>query len=150
MVDNEIRLTLLKSAMMPDMNADRGEQKFTYAFYPFAGSLAESDIVREATELNEGLIFGSADMKLNTQQIFIPDQKNIIVDTIKPADTVENTLLVRAYESMGMKTTASFQFSDRIEKVVETDMLEENPVEIQPKNVEFGSFEIKTFLLHLK
>ena len=149
-VDNEIRLTLLKSAMMPDMNADRGEQKFTYVFYPFAGSLAQSDIVREATQLNEPLIFGSADMKLNVEQIFVPNQKNIIVDTIKPADTVENTLLVRAYESMGMKTTASFQFSDRIEKVVETDMLEENPVEIQPKNVEFGSFEIKTFLLHLK
>ena len=135
---------------MPDMNADRGEQKFTYVFYPFAGSLAQSDIVREATQLNEPLIFGSADMKLNVEQIFVPNQKNIIVDTIKPADTVENTLLVRAYESMGMKTTASFQFSDRIEKVVETDMLEENPVEIQPKNVEFGSFEIKTFLLHLK
>ena len=149
-VDNEIRLTLLKSAMMPDMYADRGAQSFTYAFYPFAGSLAQSDIVREATQLNEPLIFGSADMKLNVEQIFIPDQKNIIVDTIKPADTVENALLVRAYESMGMKTSTSFHYSERIGKIVETDMLEENPVEIQPENVEFGSFEIKTFLLYLK
>ena len=149
-VDNEIRLTLLKSAMMPDMKADRGEQGFTYAFYPFAGSLAESDIVREATELNEPLIFGSADMKLNAEKIFVPDQKNIIVDTIKPADTADNALLVRAYEAMGMRTNASFQFSDRVAKVVETDMLEENPIEIHPESVEFGSFEIKTFLLHLK
>ena len=149
-VDNEIRLTLLKSAMMPDMKADRGEQGFTYAFYPFAGSLAESDIVREATELNEPLIFGSADMKLNAEKIFVPDQKNIIVDTIKPADTADNALLVRAYEAMGMRTNASFQFSDRVAKVVETDMLEETPIEIHPESVEFGSFEIKTFLLHLK
>ena len=149
-VDNEIRRTLLKSAMMPDMKADRGEQKFTYAFYPFAGSLAQSDIVREATELNEGLIFGAVDKNVQVGQIFVSDQKNIVVDTIKPADTVDNALLVRVYESMGMKTGTSFTFSDRIAKIVETDMLEENSKEIHPKNVEFGSFEIKTFLLYLK
>jgi hypothetical protein len=51
---------------------------------------------------------------------------------------------------MGMRTSATFRLSDRIAKVIETDMLEENPAEIQHENVEFGSFEIKTFLLYLK
>lgn len=47
-VDNEIRLTLLKSAMMPDQDADRGMQRFTYAFYPFDGAFADSDVPQKA------------------------------------------------------------------------------------------------------
>lgn len=32
-LDNSINLTLLKSPLAPDMNADRGRQEFTYALY---------------------------------------------------------------------------------------------------------------------
>jgi alpha-mannosidase len=76
-------------------------------------------------------------------------QKNIVVETIKPADTVENALLVRAYESVGIRTLASFQVAENIKKVEETDMLEEDPQGIVTDNVAFGPFEIKTFLLYL-
>lgn len=145
-VDNEIRLTLLKSAMMPDMYADRGYQEFTYSFYPFAGAFSDSDVVREAAELNEALIIGAPDAEVN-QPIFLSRSKNIIVDTIKPADTVDNALLVRAYETMGMQTDACFAVSPKIRRIVETDMLEEEPVETGT-NIHFGAFEIKTFLLY--
>lgn len=145
--DNEIRLTLLKSPMMPDMHADRGWQAFTYSFYPFTGAFAESDVVREAAQLNEMLIPGAPDGDA-FQPIFLPRSKNIIVDTIKPADTVENALLVRAYETMGMATDTVFAVSERVRRITETDMLEENPVETET-NIHFGAFEIKTFILHL-
>ena len=145
--DNEIRLTLLKSAMMPDQNADRGDQEFVYSFYPFDGAFQNSDTVQQATELNEGVIFGSVADELGP--IFLADKKNIIVETIKPADTVENALLVRAYECMGMKTTATFTAAKNIQKIIETDMLEENPEPVDIAHVEFGAFEIKTFLLYL-
>ena len=48
----EIRLTLLKAAMAPDMTADRGQQVFTYAFTAWDGPLSESALQREAYELN--------------------------------------------------------------------------------------------------
>ena len=146
-VDNEIRLTLLKAAMMPDQNADRGVQEFTYALYPFDGAFQNSDTVQQAAELNEGILFGSAADDLGP--IFLADKKNIVVDTIKPADTVENALLVRAYESMGMRTNAAFTAAKNITKIVQTDMLEEDPEAVDLKNVEFGPFEIKTFILYL-
>jgi len=146
--DNEIRLSLLKSAKMPDMNADRGVQTFRYAFYPFSGSLTESNIVREATELNEPLIFG--DPKIcPSGPVFLPDSKNIIVEAVKPADTVENALLVRAYEAMGMRTVTAVRIAEKVAKIVETDMLEENATAVSTAHVEFGPFEIKTFLLYL-
>ena len=144
--DNEIRLTLLKSTMMPDQNADRGMQQFTYAFYPFDGAFADSDVPQRAAEQNEPVVFsGIAD---GLGPIFLADEKNILVETIKPADTMDNALLVRAYEAMGKQTDCAFTVSPRITKIVETDMLEENPQAVNPGHVHFGSFEIKTFLLY--
>ena len=146
-VGNEIRLTLLKSAMMPDQAADRGHQQFSYAFYPFDGAFADSDVPQRAAELNEPLIAcGDGD---TLGPIFLPDAKNIIADTIKPADTAEKALLVRAYEAMGKQTDCAFTVHERVRRVTETDMLEENPREVDVSNVHFGSFEIKTFILYL-
>lgn len=146
-VENEIRLTLLKSAMMPDQTADRGVQRCTYAFYPFDGAFQDSDVVQQATKLNEGYICGSVSDDLGP--IFLSDKKNIIVDTIKPADTVENALLVRAYEAMGKQTDCAFAANSKIKAVTETDMLEENPQPVDLSKVHFGPFEIKTFILRL-
>ena len=146
-VDNEIRLTLLKSAMMPDQNADRGLQSFNYAFYPFDGAFAESDVPQLAAELNEPMIAGGQADDLGP--IFLSDVRNIIVHTIKPADTVENALLVRAYECMGKQTDCAFTVNPRITKIVETDMMEENPQDVDIRKIHFGSFEIKTFILYL-
>lgn len=143
---NEIRLTLLKSAMMPDQTADRGVQQFAYAFYPFDGAFTDSDVPQRAMEMNEPPVLGSICHDLSP--IFLPNQKNIIVDTIKPADTHERALLVRVYEAMGLHTETSFSVAANVKKVEETDMLEENPKAVDCTNVAFGAFEIKTFLLY--
>lgn len=146
-VDNEIRLTLLKSAMMPDQTADRGEQQFTYAFYPFDGAFQDSDVLHQAVQINTPLISGSTGDDLGP--ILLSDKKNIIVDTIKPADTVENALLVRAYEAMGKQTDCAFIAHANVKSITETDMLEENPTSLDLAHVHFGPFEIKTFILLL-
>ncbi|MBC7316278.1 MAG: alpha-mannosidase, partial [Chloroflexi bacterium] len=51
-VGNSINLTLLRAPVAPDMTADRGQQRFTYAFYTWNGPMAESDLLREAYTLN--------------------------------------------------------------------------------------------------
>ena len=147
--DNEIRLTLLKAPMMPDMYADQGKQEITYSFTPFTGTLADSHVLHEAVELNEGVMLGSsAD---DSAPIFLTDCANIVVETVKPADTAENALLVRAYEAMGMRTEAHCTVSGKVHGICETDMLEENGTELNrgELNISFAPFEIKTFLLYL-
>ncbi len=146
-IGNEIRLTLLKSTMMPDQNADRGLQQFAYAFYPFDGAFADSDVLQQAAQLNEPLLAGGVGDDLGP--ILLSNAKNIIVDTIKPADTMENALLVRVYEAMGKQTDCAFTAHEHIKTVTETDMLEENPTPVDLSNVHFGPFEIKTFILQL-
>lgn len=84
--------------------------------------------------------------------ILVPDLKNIVVDTVKPADRAERTLTVRVYEAMGMDTDASFAVGAGIGKIEETDRLEENPAELRrgkTLDLSFRAFEIKTLLLHL-
>ncbi len=149
--DNEMRLTLLKSPMMPDAAAAQGSQRFTYSVYPFTGAFQDSGTLRQAAELNEPPIFG-AQMDLLSEPIFLPENPNIVVETIKPADTAENALLVRAYEAMGMATSARFTVAKQIRGIAETDMLEEHPVPLpcdRALHLEFGAFEIKTLLLYL-
>jgi alpha-mannosidase len=146
-VENEIRLTLLRAPMMPDQTADRGKQELNYAFYPFDGAFQDSDVVHQAADFNEKPIFaGIAD---DLGSIFLPDAKNIIVDTIKPADVHENALLVRVYEAMGKQTDCAFTANPKIKDITETDMLEENPTPVDISHVHFGPFEIKTFILYL-
>ena len=146
-VDNEIRLTLLKAAMMPDQNADRGDQQFTYAFYPFDGPFQDSDVLQQAAQLNEPAVTGACGDDLGP--VFLANAKNIIVDTVKIADVHENALLVRVYEAMGKQTDCAFAVHEKIQSVLETDMLEENPQAVDPGNIHFGPFEIKTFILYL-
>ncbi len=148
--ENEIRLTLLRASMMPDMYADQGMQEFTYSVFPFSGPFVQSDVVRQAAELNEPVTFGTA-FEADSSPILLPLDKNILVDTVKPADTVPGVILVRVYEAMGMATQARFAVGARIGKLEETDMLEEHRRALPldgTLSVPFGAFEIKTFLLY--
>jgi alpha-mannosidase len=51
-IPNQLRLTLLKAPLWPDPTADRGQQTFTYAIYPHAGSWQEAKTVQQAHNLN--------------------------------------------------------------------------------------------------
>lgn len=148
---SEIRLTLMRAPLMPDMTADRGSHTFTYSVYPFRGAFSESGVVRQASELNEPLVMGGS-WSGGEEPVFLPEKENLIVDTVKPADRLNNALVVRVYEAMGMKTRSAFSVSRRVKRVEETDMLEEHGRTVDGEELaalEFGAFEIKTFLLRL-
>lgn len=141
--ENEIRLTLLRAPLMPDMTADRGLQRFTYSFCPLSSL---EDALREAEILNEP----PRPMAGRSVPILLPEAGNIIVDTVKPADDTENALVVRVYEAMGRATRTRLTLAAGIRQLLEADMLEENGVPVSPEEVTFGPFEIKTFILPLE
>ena len=140
--ENEIRLTLLRAPMMPDMTADRGLQRFTYSFCPLN---ALEDALREAELLNEPL----RPMAGRSIPILLPDAPNIIVDTLKPADGRDDALVARVYEAMGRATRTKLALGEGIRELLEADMLEEDFRRISPEEVAFGPFEIKTFILYV-
>jgi alpha-mannosidase len=143
---NSINLTLLKSALAPDMTADKGIQTFTYSFYAWNGSLADSNVVREAYELNvpATTVAGAG----GEQSLFSVDAPNIIVETVKPAEDGSGDVIVRLYEAKHMATRATLTTALPIERAAVTNMLEEFEADLPCASgkiaLEFRPFEIKT------
>jgi alpha-mannosidase len=146
---NTISLTLLKSSMAPDPTADRGLQTFTYALYPWTGSLAESGVVQEAYELNTPLLVltGSA----GERSLFSLDAPNIVIESVKPAEDGTSAVVLRLYESMRSATRCTLTTSLPVQKAFQADMMEEQLGELDYRSgripLDFKPFEIKTVIL---
>jgi len=146
-----INLTLLRSTLAPDPQADRGLQEFTYSFYCWDGPLFDSGVVRQAYELNCPVraVAGSAGEK----SLLSVDVPNVIVETVKPAEDGGGDVIVRLYECMRTATRCTLSTALAVKSAALTDMMEENPVDV-PVNggkvaMTFRPFEIKTLRLKI-
>ncbi|MDR2783719.1 MAG: glycosyl hydrolase-related protein [Treponema sp.] len=154
-----MRLTLLRSPLAPDPEADQGEQRFTYALLPWTGSFNESGVVQSAYELNTktGIenIPGTPAETDTWFSLCSPDNPALIIESIKApeSDTGKNLkrLVVRLYESSGRHRASNLHFSRPVTSIEETDMLEENGRSVQCSAsrvpLVFKPFEIKTLLV---
>jgi alpha-mannosidase len=151
-VGNSINLTLLRSPMAPDMTADRGHQEFTYAIYPWNGSLAESNVVREGYELNVPL--AAAPGAAEERSLFSVDAGNVVLEAAKPAEDGSGDIVVRLYESKRMRTRATVTTTLPVASATETDMLERHVAGLDcvdgKLELDFRPFEIKTIRLKLQ
>ncbi len=121
-LDNSLNLTLLKSALSPDMTADKGQQSFKYAIYAWNGSMRDSQLVEHAYELNcpVTLQAGAAGEK----SLFRVDQPNVIIETVKPAEDGSGDLVMRLYEALRTDTQVELTTCFALQSVQQADMLE--------------------------
>jgi alpha-mannosidase len=148
-----MRLSLLRSPIAPDPEADQGVHYFTYAILPFAGHFGDSGVIRSAYELNspaEALFVSGAETAETRAASFCTvDGNQIIIESVKaPEDGASGELTLRLYECLGGKSRTTLHFRRELCAAVQTDMLEENPVvlPVQGRDIEleFRPFEIKT------
>ncbi len=144
---SDIRLTLLRAPLAPDMNADKGRHEFTYSVYPFTGTPEMSRLLSEAADINAPLLKTNAELKdsfLNT------DMYNIIPESVF-IDEETGECVVRLYEAFGVESDAVIGLPKATEKAFETDMLLENRKHIETEdgacNLHFTPFEIKTLVI---
>ncbi|NLE43388.1 MAG: alpha-mannosidase [Chloroflexi bacterium] len=144
-----ISLTLLKSPLAPDMTADRGRQEFTYAFYTWNGCFAESDVIREAYDLNCPVTVAPG--VAGERSLFAIDAPNIIVDTVKTAEDGRGDVIIRLYECKRAATRCTLECGLPIQAVMQTNMLEEGDLALNMTDgrieLEFRPFEVKTLRL---
>ncbi len=145
----EIALTLLKSALAPDMTADLGIQRFTYAFYAWRGPVSESDLVRQGYELNTPVTTAAG--AAGERSLLQVDAPGIVIEAVKPADDGSGDWIVRLYESRRSATRCTLALGLPVAQALETDMLEENPVPLAVNGgaiaLAFHAFEVKTLRL---
>ncbi|MBG0784906.1 MAG: alpha-mannosidase [Anaerolineaceae bacterium] len=149
-LENTISLTLLKSALAPDMTADRGKQLFTYAFSFWNTPFIESDLVRRGHELN--IPVHVQEGGCGTRSLFTLDKANVILETVKPPeDGRPGDLVLRLYEAMGTGTRTVLSTSLPVRSARQMDMLEKVQAGIELVDgkicLDFRPFEIKTLRL---
>ncbi|MBW4079879.1 alpha-mannosidase [Paenibacillus sp. S150] len=147
--DNVIRLSLLKSAIHPDPNADQGEHHFTYSLLPHSGDWVEARTAEEAWMLNNPLFacFGSS---ANTgKSLFHTAAKGVSVDTVKKAED-GNGVIVRLHEYTGSRSQVELTSDYPIKGWEECDLLERGQGDKQNSSIiafQLNPYEIKTFIV---
>jgi len=167
--DNILGLSLLKGAIHPDPDADRGRHRFTYSLLPHEGDWRAAQVVRRAYELNAPLFLDKETRKQGDKETFTssislsPDLRvslsflstptdHIVVETVKVADDGDG-LIVRLYEAHNQRGPASLVFAQPVAQAVEVDLLERaiGSVAVADNRVSFDvrPFEVKTLRVRL-
>ena len=124
---NTLRLTLLRSPIWPDPDADRGTQHFTYAIYPHAGTWKQAETVHRGYELNDPLaatqVFAHTGAMPATHSFAATDEKNVILTAVKKAEDAD-ALIFRMYESNGQGTDVHLHIPHGATYAVESNLME--------------------------
>jgi len=158
--DNVMRLTLLKSGIVPDPTADQGIHRFTYSLLPHKGDWRDAEVVRRAYELNVPVLAvtgststSSAEERVAAYSFMQTDCQHVVIDTVKPAEDGDG-FIVRLYEAHNQRGKGSITFSAPIASAQECNLLEETIADAsyQGNALQFQvrPFEIKTFRVKLE
>ncbi len=126
-VGNVLRLTLLRSPVDPDPEADRGHHHFHYALYPHAGTWKDALTVRHGYEYNyplTALVTTAHGGALPAAHSFASaEPENVTLTAVKKAEDT-NSLIFRVYEWAGKETTAEFKVPSGATAATVTNMQE--------------------------
>ena len=153
----DIGLSMLKSGIYPNPEADQEHHEFVYSIFPHRGSWKESGTVAQAYELNNHM---KAVVKENqggslkeSYSLLKTDLENVVIETVKMGEEDE-TLVVRLYECFNKRDRGTLFCGEEIQEVFQCNMLEQEevPVEHTDHEISFSvkPFEIKTFKIRLK
>ena len=135
-LDSEVSVTLLKSAVYPDVTADEGEHKFIYSLYPHIGDWTEANVVEEAFWLNSPLVsITTSGQGSNTSRFSLITSEGLplAVGAVKVSEDGSG-LIVRLYEHRGARGTAILSCGLSPSSVQRVNLLEEPDTEsAQPK-----------------
>ena len=143
-------LTLLKSGIFPNENADIGRHKFTYSLFPHKGDFRIGHVIREGYILNSEIyIRPVAGMEAVKYSFAASDSENVVIETVRYTENVDSIIL-RMYECHGSRCSANIHFG-KLWNIYESNMTEEKMriLKQSGKDIEmvFYPYEIKTILL---
>ncbi len=149
--DGVIGLTMLKSAVYPNPDADKEMHEFAYSIVPHRGGWREAGTIQQAYLFNNPLIAinkvnegGTMPADFSFVEI---DQRNVLLEVVKIAEDNDGIVL-RMYEAYNRRTDVVLRFFKPPLSAAECDMLENNEKWIQIEKgqlaLTFKPYEIKT------
>ncbi len=151
-LDSRMRITLLRAPTCPDRKGDLGYHKFTYSYYPHAGTWQTGGTVKEAFKLNvplKAFPVSSQSGSLPAENSFIScDNDDIIIDTVKAAQD-SCGIILRLYQSRRVRGERNLTINIPFSKIYECNMMEteDKEVAVNGKHLKFNitPFEVKTY-----
>ncbi len=118
-VTTVVRLSLLRAPRSPDPETDQGRHRLRYALVPGAGIV---DAAREGYRINlpeRELIGGDA-----VDPLVTVDNEGVVIESVKLADDRSGDIVVRLYEALGARTTATLRPGFATARARAVDLLE--------------------------
>jgi len=148
---NVLDLCLLRSPTYPDPDADRGVHRLVYGLLPHCGDLVRSDVIEQASTLNNPPLMLAGHSALKNVHIPLRIEGDGVVMTALKRAEKEDCLIARLVEIRGCRSRATIVLETSVRRIVECDLLEWNELrEIESGNridLTLTPFEIKTFKL---
>jgi len=146
-------LNLLRSPNYPDPDADQGEHDFVYSLLPHAGDLVHSEVLAEATRLNQGLMI--FDGYRNSRRVYPVrlSGDGLSLEVVKKAER-ESCHVLRIVETLGRHSCGRLEVDLPHASLEETDLMEwasQEPTQVTgPVDIQMRPFEIRTYKLRFK
>ncbi len=125
--DNLLRLTLLRSPVEPDPNADRGHHHFSYALYPHGGDWETALTVRHGYNYNYKLKAMQVEPHIGTlplEHSFIElKDNNVVLTAVKKAEDA-NGIILRFYEWAGKDSNVEIHVPPGARSATVTNLME--------------------------
>jgi alpha-mannosidase len=125
--DNVLRLSLLRSPVSPDPDADRGPHHFSYQLYPHAGTWKSALTERAAYEFNYKLRASQVEShtgSLPREHSYISvTPENVVLTAVKKAED-DNGLIFRVFEWAGKQSDVVFTLPKGATSATETNLME--------------------------
>ena len=136
--------------MRPDPGAwDNGAHVYEFAFAPHAPFQAETALKLGRRLNRKPLVFPHRDTP-DGRPFSLPEfnRDNLVVSSLRRRE--DGSWILRAYEALGRNTAAFLQIPPGVTGIFESDLQERKWHHLNPENVVFAPFEIKTLLLRRK
>ncbi len=141
--NNVLGLSLVRGAIYPDVLADEGEQTFTYALYPHAGTWHEGGVRQEGEALNQPLIYARAPrLAEGTHEPLRPSGIAAALSGLKTAEDGDG-LIARVYEPAGARGPFALQPPPGWRVEGPLNLMEER----SDRNGDISPFEVRSWRL---
>jgi alpha-mannosidase len=124
---HQLRLSLLRSPVYPDPNADRGEQHCVYSLYPHEGTWQQAMSERRGYEFNYPLSARQTTAHqgaLGREHSFLEVQDDGVILTAVKKSEDGHALILRAYDWTGKASDAVIRLPGVPVRASEADMME--------------------------
>ncbi|MBS1712877.1 MAG: alpha-mannosidase [Armatimonadetes bacterium] len=155
-LDDTLRLTLLRSPKAPDPTCDMGVHRFTYVLLPHYDQVPHSDVIAAAYAVNAEprtvMLEPASGLNAHLPRFVACDNGDLVIEAVKRAED-SGLVLVRLYECHNTRGNGQIQCAMPVKRAWSADLNEakQHELDVQDGFVRFAykPFEIVTLLLEV-